>query len=117
MEPSGGGTGPEEAKRQRERAKALGALDFLINFHAHRGIVSEMRPKAKEGEEGVAAAGADRPRILSWAHDERVHPIIQRAVIDEFMEEQLQRRQEFRSPGLTVKNTWSEQGCLIAGQH
>lgn len=89
MEPSGGGTGPEEAKRQRERAKALGALDFLINFHAHRGIVSEMRPKAKEGEEGVAAAGADRPRILSWAHDERVHPIIQRAVIDEFMEEQL----------------------------
>jgi hypothetical protein len=102
-EPSGGGTGPEEAARQRQRAKALGALDFLLVFHGHRGVVTEDtgRGRRKEGEdaeggEGAEGAGAgaglgvvDPPRTLSWAHESKVDPVIQRAAIDEWMEEQL----------------------------
>lgn len=88
-EPSGGGTDTDEAARQKVRAKALAALDFLLVFHGHRGVVSEMRPKAEEGDDAAAVGVVDRPRTLSWSHESKVDPLIQRAVIDEWMEEQL----------------------------
>ena len=98
-EPSGGGTGAEEAVRQKDRAKALGALDFLLLFHGHRGVVTEdngrsrgagRESKNKEEEDNREQEDDEKnkPRTLSWAHESKVDPVIQRAVIDEFMEEQ-----------------------------
>lgn len=95
-EPSGGGTGPEEAARQKVRAKALGALDFLLAFHGHRGVITEDSGRGRNKDGGGAGEGDERggvdapPRAqLSWAHESKVDPLIQRAVIDEWMEEQL----------------------------
>ena len=72
-----------------DRGKALGALAFLLRFREHRGVVTERAPKeadAEEGAEGGAVASA--PMTLSWAHDSKVHPALQRAAIDEWMEQQ-----------------------------
>ena len=70
-----------------DRGKALGALDFLLRFREHRGVVTERAPKeAEEGAVGDAVASA--PMTLSWAHDSKVHPALQRAAIDEWMEQQ-----------------------------
>jgi len=108
-EPSGGGTGAEEAVRQKDRAKALGALDFLLVFHGHRGVITEDTGRSRSGKNkqdgedggeeedkdkdkdnngGGGGTQLDKPRTLSWAHESKVDPLIQRAVIDEFMEEQ-----------------------------
>jgi hypothetical protein len=67
-EPSGGGTGFEEANRQKARAKALGALDFLLAFHGHRGWIQEdtgRKKKPRDGEEGAEAGAYTRPHLCS----------------------------------------------------
>ena len=77
----------------------------MLVFHGHRGVVTEDTGRGRknkdggDGEEGgedkaaAAAAAAevemDKPRPLSWAHESKVDLLIQRAVIDEWMEEQL----------------------------
>ena len=83
---------------KRNKAKALALIEVFLAFHAHKGVVSEdTRPPKKTDEEiaaeggggaAVASPAPQKPR-LSWAHETQVDPLVQRAMIDEFMELQL----------------------------
>ena len=87
-----GGIPDAQKELERERAKALAALDVLLEFHAHRGVVTERREKRGGDEGGEGGDPGDDaslgPLVISWAHDARVHPVVRRAV-EEWMEEQV----------------------------
>lgn len=86
-EHSGGATDREENDRQKTRAKALAALDFLLVFLHAKDHISEKRERRKdvEGDDDDAYTGN---KYLSWTTRERVDAGIQRACVDAFMEEQ-----------------------------
>ena len=88
-----GGIPDAQKELERERAKALAALDVLLEFHAHRGVVTERREKRGGDEGGEGGDPGDDaslgPLVISWAHDARVHPVVQRAAVEEWMEEQV----------------------------
>lgn len=88
-EHSGGATDREENDRQKTRAKALAALDFLLVFLHAKDHISEKRERRKDvdGDDDDDDAYTGN-KILSWTTRERVDPGIQRACVDAFMEEQ-----------------------------
>ena len=81
-EHSGGATDREENDRQKTRAKALAALDFLLVFLHSKDHISEKRERRKDVE-GVDDDDAyTGNKILSWTTRKRVDPGIQRACVD-----------------------------------
>lgn len=93
-EHSGGATDREENDRQKGKAKALAAMDFLLVFLGGKDFISEKREKRNDGGDGDGdkdgGDGAEQKytgnKILSWTTRERVDPTIQRACVELFME-------------------------------
>ena len=57
-----GGIPDAQKELEKERAKALAALDVLLEFHAHRGVVTERREKrGATRAERAATRGMTRP--------------------------------------------------------
>ena len=75
-----GGIPDAQKELEKERAKALAAMDVLLEFHAHRGVVTERREKRGGDEGGEGGDPGDDaslgPLVISWAHDARVHPVV-----------------------------------------
>ncbi|EEH58491.1 uncharacterized protein MICPUCDRAFT_38768 [Micromonas pusilla CCMP1545] len=93
-----GGDKHEESRRRKLRAKSLAALDFLIKFYVHKGVVVERREKKRKGEEEIEIDSAvPKPWILLWTDESKVHPFVQRGVVDAFTE--LQRSEDGTLPG------------------
>ena len=82
----GGVDAVSETKMKKEAAKALAALDQLLVFRQHKGVVSERRPKKKDEDGNEDGIDETAPFQLSWTHDTKVDGVTQRAYIDTFME-------------------------------
>jgi len=73
-----------ETAMKKEAAKALAALDQLLAFRQHKGIVVERRPRRKD-DNGNELDTSDEPLSVSWTHETKVDSVTQRAYIDTFM--------------------------------
>ena len=71
-EHSGGATDREENDRQKTRAKALAALDFLLVFLHAKDHISEKRERRKDVDGDDDDDAYTGNKILSWTTRERV---------------------------------------------